>query len=80
MPKRRPNSGKVLEESILPAITAGRYKVLRQYAVNLSAGIKPYVVDVICVLRDLRILVSCKWQDSSGTAFNFSPERVSPDS
>lgn len=68
MPRRNTNTGGVLEAMILPALMFGGYEVAKQVKVGCRPGGGVHNVDAIARMDDTAILVSLKWQQTSGTA------------
>jgi len=69
MAPRNTTTGHVLEEMILPSLTRGGYTYESQVHVGQRLGGRRHMVDVVA--RDHEgngILISLKWQQSSGTA------------
>jgi hypothetical protein len=65
---RRTNTGGVLEAMIVPALLFGGYEVAQQVRVGCRLGGRRHQVDAIARKAGKSILVSLKWQQSSGTA------------
>lgn len=69
MIKRNTNTGAVLEAMILPALTRGGYSCRRQVEAGTRLGGKRrHFVDAIASKDGQDIVVSLKWQQTSGTA------------
>jgi len=62
---RNTTTGRVLEEMILPALAKGGYDFTEQAFVGEQVNGRKHKIDV---LVESDILVSLKWQQSSGTA------------
>jgi predicted AAA+ superfamily ATPase len=74
---RNTNTGGVLESMVIPALTRGGYEVEKQVHVGLRLGKKgKHKVDAIATKDDAKILVSSKWQQTSGTAEEKVPYEV----
>lgn len=76
MTTRNTTTGAVLEQMILPALTRGRYAVRSQVLTGLRPGGGPHKVDAFAEKDGVRILVSLKWQQTSGTAEQKVPFEV----
>jgi hypothetical protein len=77
MTKRNTNTGAVLEAMILPALSRGGYSCRRQVAAGSRLGSKGrHFVDAIATKDGVDILVSLKWQQTSGTAEQKVPFEV----
>ena len=77
MTKRNTNTGAVLEAMILPALTRGGYTCRRQVAAGSRlGGAGRHFVDAIASKDGVDILVSLKWQQTSGTAEQKVPFEV----
>ncbi|MGE0704931.1 MAG: PD-(D/E)XK nuclease superfamily protein [Vicinamibacterales bacterium] len=77
MTKRNTNTGAVLEAMVLPALTRGGYTCRRQVAAGSRLGGKGrHFVDAIACKDGVDILVSLKWQQTSGTAEQKVPFEV----
>jgi hypothetical protein len=75
--KRNTNTGAVLEAMILPALTRGGYTCRRQVSAgNRLGGGGRHFVDAIATKDGTHILVSLKWQQTSGTAEQKVPFEV----
>jgi hypothetical protein len=75
--KRNTNTGAVLEAMILPALTRGGYTCRRQVAAGSRlGGTGRHFVDAIASKDGVDILVSLKWQQTSGTAEQKVPFEV----
>ena len=76
MATRQSQTGRVLEETALPALRRAGYTIATQVNVGTRPGGRPHKVDV-CAERDgRRVLVSLKWQQVSGTAEQKVPFEV----
>jgi hypothetical protein len=76
MPARNTNTGGVLEAMIVPALLFGGYEVAKQAKIGCRPGGRSHNVDAIARKDDEAILVSLKWQQSSGTAEQKVPFEV----
>ncbi len=77
MSPRNTNTGGVLETMILPALARGGYSVEKQVHVGVRLGKKgKHKVDAIATKGNLKILVSSKWQQVSGTAEEKVPYEI----
>lgn len=66
---RNTTTGRVLEEMILPALTRGGYRFKTQVQVGQRFGGGRHIVDVVAWGSDGEgVLISLKWQQTSGTA------------
>jgi hypothetical protein len=72
---RNTNTGGVLEAMIVPALTRGGYDIQLQQPVGTRCGGGTHKVDAIAV-KDDRVLVSLKWQQTGGTAEQKVPFEV----
>lgn len=69
MPPRDPRTGGVLESMVLPALKRGGYDYQTQVRIGDRLGGGKHIIDVLAVdPGGRRILVSVKWQQTSGTA------------
>jgi hypothetical protein len=66
----------VLEQMILPALARGGYAARSQVLTGARPGGGPHRVDAIAEKGDERIIISLKWQQSSGTAEQKVPFEV----
>jgi hypothetical protein len=67
--KRDTTTGGVLENMILPALMKGGYAYTTQVYVGTRLGGGKHKVDALAVSSDgSKILISLKWQQTSGTA------------
>lgn len=73
---RNTNTGGVLEAMILPALLFGGYEVAKQVQVGCRPGGGVHNVDAIARKDDAAVLVSLKWQQTSGTAEQKVPFEV----
>jgi hypothetical protein len=75
--KRNTNTGAVLEAMILPALTRGGYVCRQQVSTGSRLGSKGrHFADAIASKDGVDILVSLKWQQTSGTAEQKVPFEV----
>lgn len=69
MPGRQTDTGKVLEEMVIPALRRGGYVYQTQVVVGKRPGGGKHYIDIVASKEDGKpILVSMKWQQTSGTA------------
>lgn len=68
MTPRNTNTGGVLEAMILPALKRGGYSYNKQIRVGTRCGGGVHKVDAVAEKDRGKILVSLKWQQTSGTA------------
>ena len=74
---RNTNTGGVLEDMVLPALRRGGYSTQKQVNVGIRLGKKgKHKVDAIAEKDGNKILVSSKWQQTSGTAEEKVPYEV----
>ena len=74
---RNTNTGGVLESMILPALKRGGYSAQKQVDVGIRLGRKgKHKVDAVAEKDGEKILVSSKWQQTSGTAEQKVPYEV----
>jgi hypothetical protein len=76
MSPRDTRTGGVLEDMILPALRRGGYEVLRQVLVRERPGGGKHKVDAVAAKDGQQILISLKWQQTSGTAEQKVPFEV----
>lgn len=76
MPSRNTTTGAVLENMILPALDRGGYSHVEQFNVGSRFGGGRHIVDVLAERNGRRLLVSLKWQQTSGTAEQKVPFEV----
>ena len=77
MSPRNTNTGGVLENMIIPALSRGGYQVQKQVHVGIRLGKKgKHKVDAVAEKDGQKILVSSKWQQTSGTAEEKVPYEV----
>jgi hypothetical protein len=77
MTTRNTNTGAVLEAMVLPALTRGGYVCRQQVPTGSRLGSQGrHVVDAIASKDGVDILVSLKWQQTSGTAEQKVPFEV----
>jgi hypothetical protein len=65
---RSTTTGAALEAMILPALDRGGYEWRVQAETGTRPGGRKHQADVIAVRAERRVLVSLKWQQTSGTA------------
>lgn len=76
MASRNTSTGGVLEAMIVPALLFGGYEVAKQVKIGCRPGGRTHNVDAIARKDDEAILVSLKWQQTSGTAEQKVPFEV----
>jgi hypothetical protein len=76
MTSRNTNTGAVLEAMILPALSHSGYQYQLQVSVGLRPGGRAHKADVVAERDGARILISLKWQQTSGTAEQKVPFEV----
>ncbi len=76
MTPRQTGTGSVLEAMVIPALTWGGYTHQKQVRIGTRPGGRKHIVDVVVERDGRRILVSMKWQQSSGTAEEKVPFEV----
>lgn len=77
MAPRNTNTGGVLESMVLPALARGGYVATTQVHVGTRLGKQGrHKVDAVAIKDGVGILVSSKWQQSSGTAEEKVPYEV----
>lgn len=65
---RNTNTGAVLENMVLPALTRGGYACRQQAHVGVRPSGRPHKVDILASKSGAEFLISMKWQQTSGTA------------
>ena len=65
---RNTRTGAVLEQMVLPALDMGGYVVKRQVRLTERLGGGRHYGDIVASKDGERIVISLKWQQSSGTA------------
>jgi hypothetical protein len=73
---RNTSTGAVLEAMIVPALERAGYTIQKQVAIGCRPGGGAHHVDAIARRGDEGILVSLKWQQTSGTAEQKVPFEV----
>jgi hypothetical protein len=68
MTPRDTRTGGVLEEMILPALKRGGYDCKSQVKIGLRPNGRAHRVDAVAEKEGSRILISMKWQQTTGTA------------
>ncbi|MDI9457330.1 MAG: hypothetical protein QM344_05260, partial [Bacillota bacterium] len=58
----------VLEQMVLPALNQGGYEYQTQVNIGQRPGGRRHIVDVVAIRNKVKILISLKWQQISGTA------------
>jgi hypothetical protein len=76
MVPRNTRTGSVLENMVLPALDLGGYDYNRQQDIGQRPGGRRHKVDVVAHRAGQTILISLKWQQSSGTAEHKVPFEV----
>ncbi|GBD07306.1 hypothetical protein HRbin21_01124 [bacterium HR21] len=80
MAPRNTGTGWVFEQMVVPALERGGYSYQKQYRAGIKPDGRPYIADLL--VTDLRVnpnrklLVSLKWQQTSGTAEQKVPYEV----
>ena len=75
MPKNTA-TGAVLEQMILPALRYGGYDAKTQVVTGARPGGRPHKADALAEKHGERIIISLKWQQSTGTAEQKVPFEV----
>lgn len=70
------STGAVLEAMVIPALTHAGYTCQEQVVIGSRVGGRKHKVDVLACKGEQRILVSLKWQQTSGTAEQKVPFEV----
>jgi hypothetical protein len=65
---RNTRTGAVLEQMVLPALEMGGYVIERQVRLTDRLGGGKHYGDIVASKNGERIVISLKWQQSSGTA------------
>ena len=65
---RNTGTGRVLEQMVLPSLEMGGYEVERQVRLSDRLGGGRHFGDIVANKNGERILISLKWQQTSGTA------------
>jgi hypothetical protein len=73
---RNTNTGGVLEAMVLPALTRGGYTYDKQVRIGTRCGGGVHKVDAVAKKSGDKVLVSLKWQQTSGTAEQKVPFEV----
>lgn len=76
MTPRNTNTGAVLEAMILPALERGHYTCETQVKAGTRCGGGLHKVDALATKNGATVLVSLKWQQTSGTAEQKVPFEV----
>ena len=76
MSPRNTGTGAVLESMIIPALERGNYTHVEQHHVGTRFGGGRHIVDSLAEKNGRKILISLKWQQSSGTAEQKVPFEV----
>jgi hypothetical protein len=73
---RNTNTGGVLEAMILPALERGGYQHRKQVATGTRLGGGRHMIDAVASKDGEDLLISLKWQQTSGTAEQKVPFEV----
>lgn len=73
---RSTTTGAVLEAMILPALDRGGYQWRVQAETGTRPGGRKHQADVMAVRAERRVMISLKWQQTSGTAEQKVPFEV----
>ena len=65
---RNTRTGQVLEQMVLPALEMGGYEIEKQVRLTDRLGGGRHYGDIVASKDGERILISLKWQQTSGTA------------
>ena len=65
---RNTRTGNVFEEMVLPALRMGGYEILSQVNLGERLGGGKHKADIVAEKDGVKIIVSLKWQQTSGTA------------
>ena len=65
---RNTRTGNVFEEMVLPALRMGGYEILSQVNLGERLGGGKHKADIVAEKDGMKIIVSLKWQQTSGTA------------
>ncbi|MEZ5319990.1 MAG: PD-(D/E)XK nuclease superfamily protein [Vicinamibacterales bacterium] len=76
MSRRDTSTGAVLEQMVLPALRLGGYTSQVQVHVGPRLGYGRHIVDAVVEKGDERMLLSVKWQQTSGTVEQKVPYEV----
>ncbi len=77
MTPRNTRTGKVLEDTVLPALGSSDYTFAPQVDIGQSVSGGRHIVDVVITRKDgSQTLLSLKWQQTSGTAEEKVPYEV----
>jgi hypothetical protein len=76
MSPRNTSTGAVLEAMVLPALERGKYEYQLQVETGTRPGGRRHQADAVAVKDGQTILVSLKWQQTSGTAEQKVPFEV----
>ncbi len=74
--RRDTRTGAVLEEMILPALRRGGYTYRKQVEIGKRLGGGKHLVDVVAERGGVRLLISLKWQQVTGTTEQKVPFEV----
>ncbi len=73
---RETTTGRVLEEMVLPALRRAGYTFTEQTRIGNRPNGRRHNVDVVATREGASVLVSMKWQETSGTAEQKVPFEV----
>ena len=76
MTPRNTNTGGVLEAMVIPALEHGGYTCQQQVRIGTRCGGGTHQIDAIAIRGGETLLVSLKWQQTSGTAEQKVPFEV----
>lgn len=76
MVSRDTRTGSVLEQMVIPALNQGGYAHQTQVNIGRRPGGRRHIIDVIAERDEVKILISLKWQQISGTAEQKVPFEV----
>ena len=80
MAPRDTGTGWVFEQMVVPALERGGYRYERQYRAGTKPDGSPYIADLLVIDAQVnpnrKLLVSLKWQQTSGTAEQKVPYEV----
>lgn len=76
MTPRDTRTGGVLENMVLPSLAMGGYDALTQVNIGQRLGGGRHMADVVASKNDEEIIISLKWQQTSGTAEQKVPFEV----
>lgn len=76
MPSRDTGTGSVMEQMIVPALERGGYEVQSQVEVGKRPNGRRHYVDATASKNNELVLISLKWQETSGTVEQKVPFEV----